>query len=192
MLTVMEAIEKRRSIRAFRSDPVPGEVIKLMLEAARLAPSGSNRQPWRFQLVTDQALKERVFAEATFGARHVLQAPLMIVCGSELLSYVKGHRLTPLGSEYFRAETEEWDNIKPFIPDAQMNTAIAIEHMVLAATAAGVGTCWVLRIKPGQLAKILGWPRHIVVLGLLLVGYPSVEPASRPRLPMEEIVISGR
>ena len=191
MLTVMEAIRKRRSIRAFRSDPVPEEVIKLMLEAARLAPSGSNRQPWRFQLVTHQGLKERIFSEATFGAQHVLRAPLIIVCGSELLTYVKGHHLAPTGSEYFRAENEDWDSIKPFIPDAQMNTAIAIEHMALAATAAGVGTCWVQRIRPGQLAKVLGWPRHIIVLCLLLVGYPSEEPVTKPRLPIEEILIPG-
>ncbi|MFC2071652.1 nitroreductase family protein [Chloroflexota bacterium] len=190
MMTLMEAIEKRHSIRSFKPDPVPEEAISLMLEAARLAPSGHNRQPWRFQLITDHALREKIFNEATFGARHILEAPLMIICGSELLTYVKGHRLIPPGSEYFRAEDEDWESLKPFIPDAQMNTAIAIEHMALAATVVGIGTCWVQRIRPGQLAKILGWPRHTVVLTLLLAGYPFEEPAPRPRLPIEEIIIS--
>jgi len=189
MLTVMEAIKKRRSIRKFKPDPVPEEVISLMLEAARLAPSGSNRQPWRFQVITDRTLREKIFNEATFGARHILEAPLMIVCGSELLTYVKGNPLAPPGSEYLMAENEEWENIKPFIPDAQMNTAIAVEHMVLAATATGLGTCWVQRIRPGQLAKILEWPRHIVVFALLLMGYPLEEPVPKPRLALEEIVI---
>ncbi|MFC1991845.1 nitroreductase family protein [Chloroflexota bacterium] len=189
MMTLMEAIEKRRSIRNFKPDPVPEEAVNLMLESARLAPSGSNRQPWRFQLITDLTLREKIFNEATFGAKHILEAPLMIVCGSELLTYVKGHKFAPAGSEYLRAENEDWESLKPFIPDAQMNTAIAIEHMVLAATAAGIGTCWVQRIKPGQLAKILEWPRHIVVLTLVLAGYPLEDPAPKPRLPLEEIVI---
>ena len=95
MLTVMEAIQKRRSIRKFKLDPVPDELINQMLEAARLAPSGSNRQPWRFQVIQDPALKERIFDEATFNVKHVLEAPVVIVCASELLTFVKGHKLAP-------------------------------------------------------------------------------------------------
>ena len=189
MMTLMETIEKRRSIRSFKPDPVPREAIDLMFEAARLAPSGSNRKPWRFQLITDRSLREKLFNEATFGAKHILEAPLMIVCGSELLCYVKGHKLTPDGADYFSAENEDWESLKPFLADAQMNTAIALTHMMLAATSAGIGTCWVQRIRPGQMAKILGWPRHTVVLTLLLAGYPTEEPAPRPRLPLEEIII---
>ncbi|MFC1921122.1 nitroreductase family protein [Chloroflexota bacterium] len=189
MMTLMETIKNRRSIRSFKPDPVPEEVINLMLEAACLAPSGSNRQPWRFQLITDQELKNRIFNEASFGAEHIMEAPLVIVCGSELLTYVKGHQLAPAGSEYFGADKEDLESLKPFITDAQINTAIAVEHMVLAATDSGVGTCWMQRIKPGQIGKILGWPRHIVVFALLLVGYSCEVPSPRPRLPIDEIVI---
>lgn len=60
MLTVVEAIQKRRSIRRFKPGQVPDELILQMLEAARQAPSGSNRQPWRFQIVKDMALRERI------------------------------------------------------------------------------------------------------------------------------------
>ncbi len=70
-----------------------------------------------------------------------------------------------------------------------MNTAIAIEHMVLVASALGVGTCWVQRINPGQMAKLLGWPRHVVALCLLLVGYPAEETPAKPRLPLDEILL---
>jgi nitroreductase len=190
MLSVMQAIEKRRSVRQFRPDPVPRQVVDTMLEAARLAPSGSNRQPWRFQIVTDPSLRERIFTEATFGSKHVIEAPLIIVCGSELLSYVKGNRLAP-SSSVLAAEKDDWESLKPFLADAQMNTAIAIEHMVLAATAQGVGTCWLQRIKPGQMAKLLGWPRHVVALCLLLVGYPVEEPPAKPRLTLDEIVLKS-
>jgi nitroreductase len=189
MLTVMEAIQKRRSIRKFKPEPVPDELINQMLEAARLAPSGTNRQPWRFQIVRDPALKERIFNEASFGAKVLLEAPVIIVCGSELLTFVKGHKLAPPGSEYFGADSEDWEDMKQFLPDAHLYTGIAVEHIVLAGTALGLGTCWFQRIRYGQVAKILGWPRHIVVLTLLLVGYPDEDPPPRPRLPLEDIVL---
>ncbi len=189
MLTVMEAIQRRRSIRKFKPDPVPDELINQILEAARLAPSGTNRQPWRFQIIKDQALKESVFKDTTFGAKLVLEAPVVIVCGSELLTFVKGHKLAPPGGEYFSADSEDWEAIKEFLPDAHLYTGIAVEHMVLAGTALGLGTCWLQRIRYGQVAKLLGWPRHIVVLALLLVGYPDEEPPPRPRLALEDIVL---
>jgi len=189
MLTVMEAIEKRRSIRKFKPDPVPDEMVDQILEAARLAPSGTNRQPWRFQIIKEGELKKKLFEEATFGSEHIMQAPVIIVCGSELLTFVKGHELAPPGSDYYGAESDNWDDLKAFLPDAHMYTAIAIEHMVLTATALGLGTCWVQRIKFGQAAKTLGWPRHIVVLTLLLVGYPDEDPPPRPRIPIDYILI---
>ena len=189
MLTVMEAIEKRRSIRKFKPDPVPDELINQMLEAARLAPSASNRQPWRFQIIKDPEEKEKVFRETTFGQRHIFEAPVVIVCGSELLTFVKGHKLAPPGSEYFGADSDDWESIKEFIPDAQLNTAIAVEHMVLAGTALGLATCYAQRLRFGQIARILGWPRHITVFTLLLVGYADEDPPPRPRLPLEDIIL---
>jgi nitroreductase len=189
MLTVMEAIQKRKSIRKFKTDPVPDEMISQILEAARLAPSATNRQPWRFQVIKDPALKEKIFNEATFSMRHVLEAPVVIACGSELLTFVKGHKMAPPGSEYFGANSEDWEEIKQFIPDAHMSTAISITHLILTATALGLGTCWVQRIRYGQLAKILGWPRHIVPLALIPVGYPDEDPAPRPRQSMENMVL---
>ncbi len=130
MLTLSEAISQRRSVRKFKPDNIPDEIIDQMLEAARLAPSASNRQPWRFQVIRDPALKQTLFDEATFGSKHILEAPVIIACGSELLTFVKGHKLAPPGSEYFGAESEDWEELKKFIPDGHMNTFIAVEHMV--------------------------------------------------------------
>jgi len=189
MLTVMEAIQQRRSIRKFQDTPIPDELIEQMLEAARLAPSGTNRQPWRFQIIKEKATIQRLFDEASFGEKQLLNAPVVIVCGSELLSFVKGHKLAPPNSDYYGADSDNWDDIKQFIPDANLYTGIAVEHMVLAATALGLGTCWLQRIRYGQVAKILGWPRHIVVLTLLLVGYPDEDPPPRPRLSLADIII---
>ena len=192
MLTVKEAIEQRRSIRKFKSDPVPDELINQMLEAARLAPSGTNRQPWRFQIVKEGPLKKNLLEEATFGSEALASAPVIIVCGSELLTFVKGHKLAPPGGEYYGADSEDPEELSKFQPDAHMYTAIAVEHMVLTATALGLGTCWIQRIKFGQAAKILGWPRHIAVLALLPLGYPDEDPPPRPRVAIKDIVLEER
>jgi nitroreductase len=123
------------------------------------------------------------------GNPHVAQAPVVIVCGSELLTFVKGHKLAPPDSDYFGADSAEWEDLQKFLPDAQMYTAIAIDHMTLAATGLGLGTCWVQRIRFGRAAMTLGWPRHIVVLTLLLVGYADEEPPPRQRVSLEDIVL---
>jgi len=189
MLSAKEAIEQRRSIRKFRPDPVPDELLNQMLEAARLAPSGTNRQPWRFQIIKDGELKKKLVEEAAFGNQVVADAPVVIVCGSELLTFVKGHELAPPGGEYYGADSDDPEELSKFQADAHMYTAIAVEHMVLMATALGLGTCWLQRIRFGQVAKLLGWPRHIAVLTLLLVGYPDEDPLPRPRVALEDIVL---
>ena len=191
MLTLPEAISQRRSVRKFKPDDVPDEIVDQMLEAARQAPSASNRQPWRFQVIRDPALKQTLFDEATFGSKHILEAPVIIVCGSELLTFVKGHTMAPPGSEYFGAESEDWDELKNYIGEGHQNTFIAVEHMVLTATALGVGTCWVQRIKYGSVGRVLGWPRHVAVCTLLLVGYSDDSPSPQSRLSMAEIVMQG-
>jgi nitroreductase len=189
MLSTIEAIQKRRSIRKFKPDSVPDELISQMLEAARLAPSGTNRQPWRFQVIKDPVLKEKIFSEGTFNMTHILEAPVVIACGSEMLTFVKGHKLAPPGSEYFGANSEDWEELKQFIPDAHLYTAIAVEHMILAGTALGLGTCWVQGMRYGTVGRILGWPRHIVVMALVPVGYADEDPPPRLRVPIENIVM---
>jgi len=189
MLTVKEAIEQRRSIRKFKTDPVPDELIDQMLEAARLAPSGTNRQPWRFQVIKNAELKKKLAEEAAFGNQLVANAPVIVACGSELLTFVKGHKLAPPGGEYYGADSDDLDELRKFQADAHIYTAIAVEHMVLTATAIGLGTCWLQRLRFGQVGKILGWPRHIPVFTFLLVGYADEQPAAKPRVAVEDIVL---
>lgn len=189
MLTVKEAIEKRRSIRKFKPTPVPDELLMQVLEAARLAPSGTNRQPWRFQIIREGPLKKKLIEEATFGSQALNTAPVMIVCGSEMLTFVKGHPLSPPGSDYYAAASEDPEELKKFSADANMYTAIAITQMTLMATALGLGTCWVQRIRFGQMARLLGWPRHMAVVTTLAIGYPDEDPRPRPRLPIDAILV---
>src|SRR5512135_3551748 len=87
----MDAIKRRRAIRKYKPDAVPQAAIDRILEAARLAPSGVNAQPWKFKVVTDPAVKESLF-QATKSQFHVGQAPAVIVICADTMSYSKGLR----------------------------------------------------------------------------------------------------
>ena len=208
MLTVSEAIRERRSIRRFRGDPVPDEVIYQMLEAARLAPSGTNRQPWRFIVVTD-AEERAALRRMCRGQAFLEQAPVVLVCCADLTVYsvdvgkkryqefidygvtetLSGQLTEP---EYWEAQFEDAakKGLESFLIPAIANTYIAIEHMVLTATALGLGTCWVGAINSKEeVAEFFHLPATTVVVAILPVGYPEVIPPPRPRLSTAEILL---
>ena len=89
MLTTKEAIEKRRSIRKFKPDPIPNEYITELLNAARLAPSGCNAQPWRFRIVADQVTKSEL-AHAAYDQAFIAEAPNVIICCADISGYIEG------------------------------------------------------------------------------------------------------
>lgn len=205
MLTVREAIQKRRSIRSFKPVPVPDEMILEMLEAARLAPSGSNAQPWRFVVVTD-AEEKKGLRKLCFNQAFVEEAGVVFAFCADLSVYSKRTRQTrmqemvnaglfanrdpddPISQRY--AEMPDESDTAFYLPMATANTYIAVEHMVLMATALGLGSCWVGGISDLKAIRdILGIPRGIYVLGLLAVGYTDTDPKARPRLPLEEILL---
>ena len=205
MLTVREAIQKRRSTRSFKQIPVPDEMIFEILEAARLAPSGSNAQPWRFVVVTD-AEEKKGLRKLCFNQAFVEEAGVVFVFCTDLSVYSGRTRRTrmqemidaglfanrnpdePIFQRY--AEMPDESDTGFYLPMATANTYIAVEHMVLMATALGLGSCWVGGISDLKAIRdMLGIPRGIYVLGLLAVGYTDNEPNARPRLPLEEILL---
>jgi nitroreductase len=177
-MPVSAAIARRVSCRAYQPTPVPQAHLMQMLEAARLAPSACNQQPWRFAVVRDPDLRRRVVEEGFLpGARMTwaIDAPVHVVIGMER-SFVT-HRLAPSvsGVDY------PWVDI-----------GIAGEHLVLAATELALGTCWIGWIKPRALARIVGWPVSVKPVVVITVGYASdpdsaLLPASRRR-PLAEMV----
>ena len=194
-MRVMEAIRKRRSIRKFKSTPVTGEQLELLIEAARLAPSGSNVQPWRFIVVTDQAVKDGL-RDAAFGLRFVGDAPVVIVCCGDLRAWkqTREHNQEilkrvdiPLTKEYRNALTTRVERavtakMDTRIPTTIMNVAIAVEHIVLTAVELGLGSCWVRTFNATKVRRLLELPENIHVIALLPVGVPDEEPTPRPRL----------
>lgn len=168
-MNVYEAIEKRRSVRGYESRPVEQEKLDRILEAARLAPSASNRQEWRFVIVRDEATRRQMMAAAA-NQKFVAEAPVVLACCAE----TDGH-LMRCG--------------QPCYP---IDVAIAIDHITLAAVEEGLGTCWIGAFYEAQVRQILGIPEKIRVVELLTLGYPAGEQKPRSRKSMDEIVCYDR
>lgn len=165
-MDVYTSISTRKSIRAFRDEDVPENVISRLLEAARLAPSASNRQEWRFVVVRSPETRKRL-ARVAMEQKFVGEAPVVIACCTETDGHVMacGHQCYPI------------------------DVAIAIDHLTLCATAEGLGTCWIGAFDEGQIKEILGIPPKIRVVALLPVVYPQDQAlVEKSRLPLEKIV----
>jgi len=142
-MDVFEAVQKRKSVRAYEPTPIPEDVMNRVLESARLSPSAANRQPWHFILVTDPE-KKKALSKGTY-AKFVQEAPTVIVaCGDAKSS-------------------PNWYTV---------DTTIATQTMVLTATAEGLGTCWIGSFDEADVKKTLAIPDHMRVIALLPIGYP--------------------
>lgn len=201
MLTTKEAIERRRSIRKFKNEPVSREIIIELLDAARLAPSGCNAQPWRFKIVEDLKTKERL-AQAAYNQSFIAEAPVVLVCCADISGYISGtasgaQDLGKTGALEDRivkilcSSADEMKNVSIYEigPRIAANVAIAIEHIILRALDFGLGTCWIRLIKEDQIKEIFRWTNNIYVVALLPVGYPDEFPLPRKRIRIEDLIL---
>lgn len=199
-MELIEAIKARRSIRKFKSDPVSDQEIKALLEAARLAPSGVNMQPWRFVVIKSDQGRERL-NEATW-LPFVAKAPVVLACCVDKQSYgTLGNRITELreagaflGTPLENMTSEEYAKNRKrdqAAIDAYMalNAAIAIDHITLRAVDLGLATCWVMMFDQDKIKLALDLDDKYHVVALIPVGYPDQDPAPRPRLPLDELII---
>lgn len=164
-MDVIEVIRARRSVRSYADRPVERDKIERLLEAARLAPSASNRQEWRFVVVTDRERREAL-AQAAANQAFVAQAPVVIAACAEHDGHVMrcGQACYPI------------------------DVAIAVDHMTLQAVAEGLGTCWIGAFYEDQVKRVLDIPPEIRIVELLTLGYATASPGPRSRLPLEQIV----
>jgi nitroreductase len=201
MLTVKEAIAKRRSIRRFRPDPVSDETVRELIDAARLAPSGCNAQPWRFKIVRDSGAKEKL-AHAAHGQQFVARAPVVLVCCADIRGYLDGSasavqdlgRSGAVQGRIVQVLSDRIKRMRALPPEsiaaaAAINVAIAVEHIVLRALDFGLGSCWVKLFDEKAVKETFGWGDDLHVVCLLSLGYPAEEPPPRGRLVIEEILI---
>jgi len=165
-MDVIEAIKNRCSVRAYQKKDVEEEKLQTILECARLAPSASNLQEWRFIVVRDKKTRASL-AGAANNQMFVAQAPVILVCCADTKHHVMrcGEKCYPI------------------------DVAIAIDHITLAAVELGLGTCWIGAFYSDKVRGLLGIPDSVPIVSLLTLGYPRPGSA-RPknRLPLEEIV----
>ncbi len=166
-MDVMQAIRTRRSIRKYLPDPVPAEALATILEAARLAPTACNNQPFRVIVVKGAALREQL-VPACKGQKFVGEAPVVLVgCALEADSYPR---------------QAGWLNT------FAIDTTIVFDHVTLAAAALGLGTCWIGAFEEGAVREVLGIPANWRVVCLMPLGTPAEQPEARPRKTLDELV----
>ena len=168
-MDVYEAIRTRRSVRAYRPDPIPEDVLERILDAGRMAPSAANKQSWKFVVVRDADLRSRL-AAAAHNQSFVGQAPVVIAAVG----------LSP-------ERTMSCD-----VPADPVDLAIAVDHMTLAAAAEGLGTCWIGAFDQNEVRRLLSIPDSCKVIALLPVGYPADQPKAKSRKELSEVVCYDR
>jgi nitroreductase len=170
--TFLELAQTRRSVRAYKPDAVPEELLQQVLEAGRLAPSACNKQPWRFIVVRNETVRRSL--GAAYAREWFWKAPVVIaVCILPKEAWVRSYD----GKNY-----------------AMVDGALAMDHMTLAAAEVGLGTCWVGAFDPAALREILNLPDGVEVVGMTPLGFPDVEtnPRVRSRRPLGETVMKER
>ena len=167
-MRVKEIILSRRSIRAFKPDPVSEEDIKELLLCLQNAPSASNRQPWKFIVVSDYDLRVKI-AEYCFKQMFIAEAPYILV---------------GVGNA-----SDAWRGKGTFVKNWEIvDVTIALDHFTLAAWEKGIGTCWIGAMDDKSIAELLGIsdPWHIVAL--MPFGYPKEIGSHRGRKSLEQII----
>jgi nitroreductase len=156
-MDVFTSIKERRSIRRYSATPIADDTISQLLEAARLAPSAKNLQNWKFILITDQTIKNRL-VPACHNQRFIVQAPLVIAGVAD-----------------------------PAYKWYQVDIGIVFEHIALEAVELGLGTCWIGAFQEPEVSGILQVPQHLETVILMTVGYADEHPHTRSRKSIEEI-----
>ncbi|UCB42201.1 MAG: nitroreductase family protein [Dehalococcoidales bacterium] len=164
-MELMEAIRKRASIRSYEDRPVPEEKLLKVLEAARLAPSASNRQRWKFVVVKDEK-RRRALSMAAGGQPQLAEAPVVIVAVATMPEYV----------------------MRCGIPAFSIDLAIAVDHMTLAAADEGLGTCWIGAFSQEEAREVVGVPDNYRVVTVLPLGFPREPGREKTRKSLDEIV----
>ncbi|MBA7714664.1 Albonoursin synthase [subsurface metagenome] len=159
----LELAKKRYSVRAYKSTPVEDEKLKYILEAARMAPTGSNQQA--FQLIVIHTKDREEELRPIYNKDWFVQAPI-IICACATTS-----------------QGQAYDEGRSY-----GNVAIVMDHLILAATNLGLGTCWIGAFDPKAARDILGLPEEVKPIVFATVGYSDDEPRPKVRKSIDELV----
>jgi len=160
-----ELINKRYSVRAYRPDPIQQQDLQQVLEAARLAPTAANRQPFQLIVIKTQGREadlNRIYDEEWF-----VEAPL-VVCMCAL-------------------PTDAWAR-KDGKNYADVDATIAMDHLILAAANLGLGTCWIAAFDPAAAREVLRLPDEVEPVAFTPLGYPADQPKTKKRKDVSQLV----
>ncbi|MDX9872072.1 MAG: nitroreductase family protein [Clostridia bacterium] len=194
-MNLQEALEKRRSIRKYKDTPVSSGILLQLAEAAKWAPNNANVQPWEFVFITEPDLLAKVSEHirltlfAYWSQVRVEDLPEeklnKIVSKFTNFGPVPVYLLACIDTRAGRLKPayKEWNDLWN-----HHSTACALNNLMLAAAAEGLGTCWlgVPSWNPEKLRNLLGIPEYIQVIAVSPLGYPDEAPAPPPRKPAEE------
>ena len=167
MNSLLEIAKARFSVRSYTDKQVEREKLDYILECAHIAPSAVNRQPWNFIVLQSAAILESIYG--CYERDWLKTAPVVIVCCSN--------------------HSESWHRRRDGKDHADIDLAIATEHICLAAAEQGLGTCWICNFDSVKCAEILALPEKIEPVALIPVGYPSADATQvTTRKPIESIV----
>jgi nitroreductase len=160
-----ELIRARYSVRAYKPTPVEEEKLQQVLEAARLAPTAANRQPFRLIVIATEGREEEV--QRIYSRKWLTQAPL-VICACAV-------------------PAEGWVRMdgKPYV---DVDVTIAMDHLILAARALDLGTCWIADFDPAAAREVLGLPEGVEPVAFTPLGYPADQPRPKTRKSLSELV----
>ncbi|MFH1522759.1 MAG: nitroreductase family protein [Patescibacteria group bacterium] len=171
-MNVKEVIKIRRSIRKFKNIEITDDIIGEIIEAGRLAPSGCNAQPSRYLIIKDKESKEKLKENNIFAQDFVYQAPVIIICCTDLSVYKKS------------TDFDDTNKVR-----AIRDLSIASSYLDLRAVELGLGTCYIGDIDKVRVKEVLEISKDYIVLFALIFGYPDESPQARPRHDINEILI---
>ncbi len=190
---ILELLKTRFSARQFQNKPIPPEVLRDILEAGRLSPSGGNEQAWAFGVITEPELIAQI-AEIACQQEWIASAPLLVVLCTVPVSDERGGRGIQL--QRFPERAQDIAAIDPglywAINQEEHQTKIAGTHMALAALEHGVGSCWVSRLEVQRLSRLLNLPETHIPSEILVFGYPEHKIQAQPKKKLEEVVFHNR
>lgn len=174
-MDLLELVKKRQSCRSYKKDPVPRELIEKCLEAARLAPSACNSQPWTFVVIDTEPIRSRLAAEGFFGLfalnRFVLDAPVLVAVITERSKYTAA-----LGG-YLRG-----------VQYSLIDLGVACQHFDLQAAELGLGCCWLGWFNEDVVKQVLGLPKSARIDVMFSLGYAKDETVrSKKRKELDEM-----
>ena len=163
-MSFLELVKQRYSCRDYQAKAVEKEKLDYIMECVRLAPSAVNKQPWKFHFVTSEADKAKLLT--CYRRDWLASAPMYIICS------------VLHDEEWVRADGKHHGDI---------DIAIAVEHLCLAAAEQGLGTCWVCNFDAELCKSLFGLGENEEAAVLIPLGYPADEPKEKKRKSMEEI-----